>query len=500
MEKKLVFRAEKISKSFPGVKALDKVTFELYEGEVLALLGENGAGKSTFIKVMSGIYHAEEGSLFVNETPVKFPTPRSAFDAGICVVHQELNYISDLTIAENIMMSNHPLNKYRLVNWSKMYQDSFEVMKRIGLEINPRQKMSGCTVAQKQQIEIAKALYWKAKILILDEPTSALNNIEINNLMNYLEVIKQNGVAIVYITHKIEEIFKIADRVGVLRDGKHVITLNVADTDKDELISLMVGRTLNDMYPKQNTVFGDVVMKVENLSNRDLNDISFEIRKGEILGVYGLMGSGHSELGGLLFGDSPATSGKIAIEGKYVRVKNPADALQHGLAYVPSERKTEGLVLIHSVLKNIVKVYYQKEKKHLLNLTYEQNAAKKWIDRLRIKTPSYQTLAGSLSGGNQQKVVLAKWMEVSPKVLIMNEPTRGIDIGSKSEIYKLLDEFCSQGISVIIITSEMTELLAMSDKVLVMCGGRINSQFLRDELSQVRIVSAAIGGNNDATV
>jgi len=499
MEKRLILEAQNICKSFPGVKALDKVSFELYEGEVFALLGENGAGKSTFIKVMSGIYQADEGALFLHGNPVKFPTPRSAFDAGICVVHQELNYIPELTIAENIMMSSHPLTKRKLVDWSKMYQDSIEVMEKIGLELDPRTIISHCTVAQKQQVEIAKALYWNAKILILDEPTSALNNVEIENLMRYLEVIKQSGVAIVYISHKIEEIFQVADRVGILRDGVHVKTLNVPETNKEELIALMVGRTIDDMYPKQNATFGDVVMKVENLSNQDLQDISFEIRKGEILGVYGLMGSGHSELGRMLFGDIPATSGTLTIDGKDARIKSPAEALQLGLAYVPSERKTEGLVLIHSVLQNIVTVHYQKENKRLLNLPYEQKTTQKWVDRIRIKTPAHHTPVGSLSGGNQQKVVLAKWMEANPKVLIMNEPTRGIDVGSKSEIYQLLDEFCSQGISVIMITSEMAELLAMSDQVLVLYGGRISSRFSRDELSQVKVVSAAIGGKSDAT-
>ena len=499
MEKRLVFKAENICKSFPGVKALDNVSFELYEGEVFAILGENGAGKSTFIKVMSGVYQAEEGTLHMDGKHVRFPTPRSAFDAGICVVHQEFSYVAELTVAENIMMSNHPRNKYGFVSWSKMYQGSIDAMKKIDLEIDPKMKMAYCSVAQKQQIEIAKSLYWNAKILILDEPTSALNNVETENLMNCLDAIKKSGTVVIYITHKIEELFRISDRVGVLRDGQHVKTLNTAETNKDELISLMVGRTIHDMYPKQNSTFGDVVMKVENLSSRNLKDISFEIRRGEILGVYGLMGSGHSELGAMLFGNPPPTEGNIFIDGEIVRIKNPSQALLSGLAYVPSERKIEGLVLSLTVLQNIVTAFYQKAKKHFLDLPYEKEAAKKWIDRIRIRTPSYETPASSLSGGNQQKVVLAKWMEINPKVLIMNEPTRGIDVGSKSEIYQLLDSFCSQGISVIMITSEMAELLAMSDKVIVMHDGRISSHFVQGELSQIKVVSAAIGEVNNET-
>lgn len=494
MPKQLVFKAENICKSFPGVKALSNVSFELYAGEVFALLGENGAGKSTFIKVMSGIYQAEEGRMEMDGKEVHFPSPRSAFDAGVCVVHQELNYVPMLSIAENIMMSRHPVNRWGCVDWNRMYEESKEALRQIGLDIDPRKLIGTCSVAEKQQVEIAKALHWKAKILILDEPTSALNETEIENLMQYLEVVKKSGAAIVYISHKLDEIFRIADRVAVLRDGCHVKTLPVKDTNADELIGLMVGRTITDMYPKENDKFGDVVMRAEHLTNRQLTDISFEIRKGEILGVYGLMGSGHIELGHMLFGAEPASGGKLEIEGREVSVKSPSDALKCGLAYVPSERKTEGLVLIESIQENIVTVHYEKEKKKLINFSYEREAAGRWKEQLRIKAPSVQTLAGSLSGGNQQKVVLAKWMEVHPKVLIMIDPTRGIDVGSKAEIYQLLDQFCQQGLSVIMITSEMPELLAMSDRVLVMHDGKIGGLFTRDEVDQVKVVSATIGG------
>jgi ABC-type sugar transport system ATPase subunit len=495
MEGQIVFKASNICKSFPGVKALNNVSFELKAGEVLALLGENGAGKSTFIKVMSGIYQPDEGTLEMNGEPAAFPTPRSAFDAGISVVHQELNYIAVLSVAENIMMSNHLVNKFGMVDWKRMYTESREVLSRLNLDIDPRKNIQGCSTAEKQQIEIAKALYWKAKILILDEPTSALNNSEIENLMRYLEIVKKSGVAIVYISHKLEEIFRIADRVGVLRDGQQVGLMDVKDTTPDKLISLMVGRTISDMYPKENNAFGGVVMKVNNLGNRVLSNISFEINSGEILGVYGLLGSGHTELGKMIFGDMPYSEGSVELEGKKIRIKNPNDALRAGIAYVPSERKTEGLVLIESVQQNIVTVHYEKEKKRLVSGSYDKNSSANWIKKLKIKTPSPYTPAASLSGGNQQKVVLAKWMEVSPKILIMVDPTRGIDVGSKAEIYQLLDEFCKQGISIIMITSEMPELLAMADRVLVMYQGRINGEFSRNEADQIKVVSAAIGGN-----
>lgn len=495
MERQIVFKAQGICKSFPGVKALNDVSFELYSGEVYALLGENGAGKSTLIKVMSGIYRPEKGSLEMDQKIIAFSTPRSAFDAGICVVHQELNYISELTVAENIMMSKHPVNKFGIVDWQKMFEDSQTVLEKIGLNIDPKRIMSSCTVAEKQQIEIAKALYWNAKILILDEPTSALNNVEIDNLMNYLHVVKKSGAAIVFISHKLEEIFKIADRVGVLRDGEYIKTLNVSETNADELIGLMVGRKISDMYPKQNSQWGEEILTVSNLQNSRLRKISFNLKRGEILGVYGLMGSGHTDLGEMLFGVRPPNSGKIQLNGKTIHIRSPYDALINGMAYVPSERKTEGLVLIQTVLENIVTVHYQKEKHALINAEYEKQAGENWISRFRIKTPSSQTIVGSLSGGNQQKVVLAKWMEIKPDVLIMVDPTRGIDVGSKAEIYSLLDQFCAQGISIIMITSEMAELLAMSDRVLVMHEGEINGEFTREELSQVKVVSAAIGGN-----
>lgn len=495
MNRELVLKAENIGKVFPGVRALSNVSFELYSGEVLALLGENGAGKSTFIKVLSGIYQPDEGGLEMNGQPVRFSTPRDAIDAGIAVVHQELNYVPMLTIAENIMMAQHPVNRWKMVDWKTIYEESKKVLQIIGLDIDPHKLIGECSVAEKQQIEIAKAIYWKAKVLILDEPTSALNNSEIEKLMEYLDVVKKSGTTVVYISHKLEEIFRIADRVAILRDGQHVATRMISETDKDELVSLMVGRDITDMYPKEVCQPGEVVMKANALSNSKLKDVSFEIRKGEILGVYGLMGSGHIELGQTLFGAMPTKSGHIEIDGKNVRFKLPNDALKHGLAYVPSERKTEGLVLDNSIQENIVAVHYEKENKKFISPSYEVKTAQKWKDKIRIKAPSIDTAVGTLSGGNQQKVVLAKWLEVNPKVLIMIDPTRGIDVGSKAEIYQLMSDFCKEGLSIIMITSEMPELLAMSDRVIVMCEGRVNGTFSRDELNQVGVVSAAIGGN-----
>ena len=494
----VIFKATGIVKTFPGVVALDGVSFELCAGEVFGLVGENGAGKSTFIKIMSGVYVPDKGTLEMNGRPVHFRTPRAAFDAGISVVHQELSYIPELTIAENIMQSNYPLKRGGIVDWKAVYANARDALRRIEADLDPRMPIKYCTTAQKQLVEIAKAIYWNAKIIILDEPTSALNTDETEKMLHYIKKLaKEQNVCVIYITHKLDEIFEIADRVAVLRDGRHVATMDIGDTTRDKLIYHMVGRTLDDMYPKLNQTFGETILKVHGLSNDNIHDINFSLRKGEILGVYGMMGSGHIELGQMLFGDTPAKDGYCLINGQKVRIRNPIDALKNGFAYVPSERKSEGLVLEHSVESNIVTVHYQTVRERLVNKRYDAEAAKRWIQRIRIKTPSPKTPVESLSGGNQQKVVLAKWLDVTPKVFIMVDPTRGIDVGSKAEIYELMDSLCAEGMSVIMITSEMPELMAMSDRALIMCNGTIVCEFDRSELDQENIVAAAIGGTNN---
>lgn len=490
------FKATGITKVFPGVKALDNVTFELKAGEIFAIAGENGAGKSTFIKIMSGVYQPDGGTMEMDGKPITFPTPQAAFAAGISVVHQELSYIPELTIAENIMQTQYPTKcKGRMIDWKKLYSSAADALKRINVELDVKMPIKYCTTAQKQLVEIAKAIYWNARIIILDEPTSALNADETEKMLTYIhKLAKEQNVCIVFITHHLDEIFEIADKVAVLRDGCHITTLDVAKTTNQELIYHMVGRKLNDMYPKANQTFGDVIMECKGLTNDYVRNISFSIRRGEILGIYGLMGSGHIELGQMLFGDYPAKSGEYIIAGKKVSLKNPIDALKNGFAYVPSERKTEDLVLQQTVVHNVVVAHYQNIKDKLVNYKYDNAAAKKWIERLRIKTPSTFTPVESLSGGNQQKVVLAKWLDITPQVLIMVDPTRGIDVGSKAEIYALMDELCTQGMCVIMITSEMPELIAMSDRALVLHNGTIQREFTRAELNQEDIIRAAIGG------
>ncbi len=494
MESKVILKAEHITKQFPGVKALSDVSLEVREHEVLALLGENGAGKSTLIKILAGVQPPNSGDIYVDGEKVRFPTPVAAQNAGIAVVYQELANVSELTVAENLFIKGYGQKNHTL-NWKQIYAEAEKIVAEVDLKIDVHKQMGLCTVAEKQQIEIARALYENARVLILDEPTSALNDKEIHQLLENIKKLKSRGVGIVLITHKMDEIFAVSDRVTILRDGVSVAQKEIQDITEQELIRLMVGREIKDMYPDKNNHPGDVLLKVSNLHNHHVHDVSFELKKGEILGVYGLMGSGHLELGKTLFGCYPATRGDVVLNGRKVRMSCPKQCLKDGFAFVPSERKAEGLVQIQSVWENIMTAYYENGKNGwLVRRKKESGIVEKWIRSLSVKTPGPYAAAATLSGGNQQKVVLAKWLEISPEIIIMNEPTRGIDVGSKSEIYKLLNELCGQGVSIIMITSEMPELLAMSDHVIVMHEHRVQAAFSKDQLTETNIMTAAIGG------
>lgn len=494
MESKVILRAEHITKHFPGVKALSDVNLEVREHEVLALLGENGAGKSTLIKILAGVQPPNSGDIYVDGERVCFSGPVAAQNAGIAVVYQELANVGELTVAENLFIKGYGQKNHTL-NWKQMYARAEEIVAEVDLKIDVHKQMSLCTVAEKQQIEIARALYENARVLILDEPTSALNDKEIRQLLENIKKLKRRGVGIILITHKMDEIFAVSDRVTILRDGVSVAQKEIGDITEQELIRLMVGREIQDMYPNKNNHPGDVLLKVSNLHNRHVHDVSFELKKGEILGVYGLMGSGHLELGKTLFGCYPATRGDVLLGGKRVRMTSPKQCLKDGFAFVPSERKAEGLVQIQSVWENIMTAYYENGRNGwLVRKKNESGIVDKWIRSLSVKTPGPYAAAATLSGGNQQKVVLAKWLEISPEIIIMNEPTRGIDVGSKSEIYKLLNDLCGQGVSIIMITSEMPELLAMSDHVIVMHEHRVQAAFEKEQLTETNIMTAAIGG------
>ena len=489
----VVLEASGICKSFPGVKALTDVSITLHRGEVVALLGENGAGKSTLIKVLSGIYQPDAGEIRMDGQTVHFDLPLQARDAGIGVIHQELNYVPTISIAENIFMGKLP-KKHGFVDYKTMYAESSRILKKVGLELDPRIQISTCAVAQKQLIEIAKVLSADARVLILDEPTSALNDVETNYLFDLIRRASEAGIAILYISHKLEELFAIADRVVVLRDGCVTGELNIRNTNKNELIARMVGRELTDLFPKTSNPIGDVALEVDHLTTEAFQDVSFRTHRGEIFGIYGLMGSGHQEIGAALFGQIDHSAGSIRVCGKEVRIRQPMDAINNGLAYVPAERKTEGLVLNQSVEVNIASARYSRERPFWLRRKKDAQSAQKWIEQLRIKTPSRDTITESLSGGNQQKVILGKWLELSPDVFILNEPTRGIDVGSKSEIYRILNDLCADGKCVIIITSEMPELLSMSDEIMVMFEGRVSGYLKGSEATQEDVVRLAIGG------
>lgn len=489
----IIMEASGINKSFPGVKALSDVSITIRKGEVVALLGENGAGKSTLIKVLSGVYQPDSGQIKMYGKEVRFDVPKQARNAGIGVIHQELNYVPSVSIAENIFMGNIP-KKHGFVDYKTMYEKSKEIMKQVGLDLNPKMNIGNCSVAQKQLIELAKVISDDVKILIMDEPTSALNDVETENLFRFIHKAAAAGIAIFYISHKLDELFEVADRVVVVRDGYVTGEFLIKDATKQMLISKMVGRDLTDMYPKKETVAGDEIISVKGLRTSVLKDVSFTAKKGEIFGIYGLMGSGHQEIGPAIFGQDNLLGGKIQIHGKTVHIKNPTDAIRLGLAYVPAERKTEGLVLNQSVAINTMSAYYTRHKSLFTDRKRDKEIADKWIDILSVKTPSYKTIVESLSGGNQQKVILAKWLELEPEILILNEPTRGIDVGAKTEIYKIMENLVAEGKCIILITSEMPELLMMSDRIMIMFEGKASGILNREEANQEMVVQYAIGG------
>lgn len=490
----VVLRARGISKSFPGVKALSDVDFEVCKGEVVALIGENGAGKSTLIKILSGVYQYDEGSIELHGKKVRFELPGEARKAGIGIIHQELNYVGPVSIAENIYMKDIP-RKGIWVDYKAMYKGAREILKSVGMEdVDPRQLVSKCSVAQKQLIEIAKVLSQNVDVLILDEPTSALNDVETQYLFSLVKKAAASGISIIYISHRLDEVFTLSDRVVVLRDGSVVGQVRTKETDKDALIAMMVGRNVSEMYKRKRFEAGDVLLEVSGLSSNTLHEISFAARQGQVLGIYGLMGSGHQDLGPLIFGQDEMLGGKVRVRGKEVKLRNPYDALRNGIGYVPAERKSEGVILNASVLENIVIPYHQENKEAMLSRNKEKEIADRWIRNLRIRTPSEKTRVESLSGGNQQKVVLGKWLEIERDILILCEPTRGIDVGAKREIFEILEDLCRNGKCVVMITSEMIELLGMSDEILVMHDGRITGKLNAEEATQELVLKYAIGG------
>ncbi|WP_066172685.1 xylose ABC transporter ATP-binding protein [Bacillus marinisedimentorum] len=498
-----ILQMKGITKRFPGVKALDNVTFTVEKGEIHALCGENGAGKSTLMKVLSGVYPngTYEGEIFVKGEKVAFDSIKDSQTAGISIIYQELALIEEMSVAENMYLG-HDLMRKKIVDWNAVYMGAQRTLDYIGLDIDPQVKVGKLTVGQQQLVEIAKALTKETEILILDEPTAALTESDVEKLKSILADLKSKGVTCIYISHKLSEVMSLADKVTVLRDGQTVGTDPISELTEDKIITKMVGRELTELFPYEERQIGDVVMEVIKYSVADarhnpvIKDVNFSLHKGEILGISGLMGSGRTELFTSLFGGYPGKScGTVKIEGKPANIHHPADAIKAGLAYVSEDRKRYGLVLGMDIQKNTTLAALNSiMNMKLIDADLEVQKAAEITNKMKLKAPSLEAKVGQLSGGNQQKVVLSKWLLANPKILILDEPTRGIDVGAKYEIYKIINELAREGVGVVLISSELPEVMGMSDRILVMSEGEMTGEFVRSEATQEKIMERATGG------
>lgn len=481
-----------ICKSFPGVKVLDGVTLQVAPGSVHALMGENGAGKSTLMKILMGIYTADAGDVFMNGKILSIHNPKEAMEHGIAMIHQELNPILDMQVFENIYVGRE-LHKGPIVNRNGMIRETRELLKSLEIDISPTAYMRELSVAQCQLIEIVKAISISAKVIVMDEPTSAITDKEVSTLFKQIRRLQGQGVAIIYISHKMDEIFRICDTITVLRDGQMVGTHTASDIDNDDLIRMMVGRDITEVYPKLEVPIGDVVLHVDRLSyGNKVKNVSFSLRSGEVLGIAGLVGAGRSELVESIFGMREKDGGEIQVHGKSVSIRSPKDAIANKIALITEDRKQTGLNLDGTVAENITLVHLsQLFSNGLIQRSREKVVSDKYIKELRIKTPSSSQLVGNLSGGNQQKVVLAKWLLSEPDIIILDEPTRGIDVGAKRDIYLLIGELVRQGKAVIVISSEIPEVMGLSDRIIVMAEGKLTGEISRNEFSQERIMTYA---------
>lgn len=494
-----ILEMENITKSFPGVLALDHVNFNLKAGEVHVLLGENGAGKSTLIKTMTGAHIPDEGVIKVNGKQVHITGPTHAQALGIGAVYQEFNLIPELNVGENVFLGKEPMKGklFPRVDRKTVAKKTKEALDKVGADFDIRSKTSALGVASQQLVEIAKALNANSNILILDEPSAVLTETEIDKLFEVIHKLTEAGVGIVYISHRLEEFNHIADRVTIMRDGRYITTLEVerGKVDKEELIRLMVGRELTDLFPKENIEAGDELLRVENLNREKvIKDINFSLFQGEILGIGGLVGAGRTETAKAIFGADRIDSGKIFVDGKEVTIKSPKDAISHGIGLAPEDRKLEGLIQILEIDNNInMASMDQVSTGQHINMKQLFNVSEALKDKLRIVTPSLRQHVNKLSGGNQQKVVLAKWLATKARIIILDEPTRGIDVGAKVEVYKLMNELVKEGAGIIMISSELPELLAMADRILVMHEGKITGELSSEDATQEKILALAAG-------
>lgn len=481
-----------IEKKFPGVKALDGVNLQLKAGEIHSILGENGAGKSTLIKVLGGIHQKDGGQIFVNGKEVEINSVQDAQALGISIIHQELVLVPDLTIAENVFLGREP-KKGLGVDRNKMNADTEALLKRFNLDLDPTAKVGSLTIASQQMVEIIKAISVNAKILVMDEPTSSISDTEVEKLFTVMRSLKENGVGIIYISHKMSELDEICDRVTVLRDGEYIDTLNVADTNRSHLVSLMVGRALSNSFERKNSPKEDIMFEVKNFSDDELlKDISFNVKAGEIVGFAGLIGAGRSELAETIFGLRQKTSGQIFIDGEEVDIKQPKDAIDNKIALVPEDRKNSALFFNKSIKFNLsINVLDEFISTFREDTSIEDSIAEEYIKSLNIKTPSLDYPIGKLSGGNQQKTVIARWLATQLKVLILDEPTRGVDVGAKREIYDIIDRLTSFDIPVILISSELPEIISVCDRTYVMSEGKLTGELSKEEMTQDNIMEYA---------
>lgn len=492
MSEKVVLRAIAIEKSFPGVKALEDISFDLREGEIHALVGENGAGKSTLMNILSGVYDYDSGSVELYGRAVKFKDTHDALENGISMIHQELALAPSVSVAENIFIGRIKASKGGIINLKAIKEECQQLLDQYDVkDILPGDKVADLSVSQMQVVEIVKAMSRNNRILIMDEPTAALAQDEVEKLLSRISKLRDNGYSIIYISHRLEEIKQIADRITVFRDGKLIKTADNSELSFNDIISLMVGRPVTDAFTRKTKSTPEVVLKVEDLTSSKVHDISFELHKGEVLGVTGLVGAGRSELLETLFGKYSIKTGKILIEGKTAKITEPAIAIKNGIGLVPEGRKIQGLYLNRSVLENISSVVLQ-QGGMVINKKEEKSGTKEMIGKLNVKTPSLQQQVQYLSGGNQQKTIIARWLLNNPRVLLLDEPTHGVDVGAKREIYQIIDDLTSQGVSIVIVSSELPEVMMISDRVAVMHDYTITHIFEKDEVSQEKIMEYAI--------
>lgn len=489
---KYVLEMENISKEFPGVKALDNVQLKLRPGTVHALMGENGAGKSTLMKCLFGIYEKDSGKILLDGVEVNFKSTKEALENGVSMVHQELNQVLQRNVLDNIWLGRYPMKKF-FVDEKKMYNDTINIFKDLDIKVDPRKKVADLPIAERQMIEIAKAVSYKSKVIVMDEPTSSLTEKEVEHLFKIIKKLKESGVGIVYISHKMEEIKMISDEITILRDGKWISTNDVSKITTEQIISMMVGRDLTERFPKKDNKAKEMILQVKNLTalnQPSIQDVSFELYKGEILGIAGLVGSKRTEIVETIFGMRPKEHGEIILKSKTVKNKSPEDAIKNGFALVTEERRSTGIfsmldVAFNSVISNLDR--YKNKFRLLKNKDIERDT--KWIvDSMRVKTPSYSTKIGSLSGGNQQKVIIGRWLLTEPEVLMLDEPTRGIDVLAKYEIYQLMIDLAKKDKGIIMISSEMPELLGVTDRILVMSNGRVAGIVKTSETNQEEIM------------